>query len=109
MTPPSTRRVSMTELASRPDPANVAYEVIRKSQGELPQVQESVVRGKIGAGYVRVPDMIGWPMREVLRQVSDLGLMPQVRGSGLLSKQDPAPGQALEKGAALTLQFEPPS
>ncbi len=109
MTPPSTRRVSMAELASRPDPANVAYEVIRKSQGEHQQVQESVVRGKIGAGFVRVPDMIGWPMREVLHQVSDLGLSPQVRGTGLLSKQDPAPGQALEKGAALSLQFEPPS
>ncbi len=109
MTPPSTRQVSMTELASRPDPANVAYEVIRRSQGEHPQVQESAVRGKIGAGYVRVPDMIGWPMREVLHQVSDLGLSPQVSGTGLLSKQDPPPGQALEKGAALTLQFEPPS
>ena len=109
MTPPSTRRVSLTDLASRPDPANVAYQVIRQAQGEQPQVQESIAPGKISAGYVRVPDMIGWPMREVLHQVSEIGLMPQVRGTGLLTKQDPAPGRALEKGGALTLQFEPPS
>ena len=83
--------------------------MIRQAQGERPSVQESISQGKFGAGYVRVPDMIGWPMREVLHQVSELGLMPQVRGTGLLSKQEPAPGQALEKGAALTLQFEPPS
>ncbi len=94
MTPPSTRRVSLTDLASRPDPANVAYQVIRQAQGEQPQVQESIAPGKISAGYVRVPDMIGWPMREVLHQVSEIGLMPQVRGTGLLTKQDPAPGQS---------------
>jgi len=109
MTPPSTKRVSMAELVSRPDPANIAYEVIRKAQGEHPAVQESAARGPLGAGCVRVPDMTGWPMREVLHQVSELGLHPQISGTGLLSKQDPGPGQSLEKGSALTLQFEPSS
>ena len=109
MTPPSVRRANISDLASRPDPANVAYEVIRQAQGDHQSVQDSVARGKLGPGFVRVPDMIGWPMREVLHQVSELGLMPQVQGTGLLSRQEPAPGQALEKGAALTLHFEPPS
>jgi cell division protein FtsI (penicillin-binding protein 3) len=109
MTPPGARRASVTDLASRADPANVAYEVIRQAQGDHQAVQDSVANAKIAPGLVRVPDMIGWPMREVLHHVSDLGLMPQVQGTGLLSKEEPAPGQALEKGAALTLHFEPPS
>ncbi len=109
MTPPSSKRVSVADLANRPDPANVAYEAIREAQGEHQRVQEAVPPTRLAPGMIRVPDMIGWPMREVLHQVSQLGLSPQVSGSGLLSKQEPAPGQAVEKGAALSLQFEPPS
>jgi cell division protein FtsI (penicillin-binding protein 3) len=109
MTPPNTKRTSAAELGSRPDPAHVAYEVIRQAQGEHSTVQEMANAGPTKRGLIRVPNMIGWPMRDVIHQVGELGLSPQVQGTGLLSKQEPAPGQSLEKGAALKLQFEPAS
>lgn len=109
MTPPNTKRVSAAELGSRPEPANLAYEAIRQSQGDQPSVQEAAHAGPVQKGQVRVPNMIGWPMRDVMRKLVELGLSPQIQGTGLLSKQEPAPGQPLEKGAALKLQFEPAS
>jgi len=109
MTPPNTKRASAAELGARPDPAHVAYEMIRQAQGDHSTVQEIANTGPTRHGLVRVPNMIGWSMRDVIHQVSELGLSPQVQGTGLLSKQDPAPGQSLEKGAALKLQFEPAS
>jgi hypothetical protein len=83
--------------------------MIRQAQGDHSTVQEIADTGPTRHGLVRVPNMIGWSMRDVIHQVSELGLSPQVQGTGLLSKQDPAPGQSLEKGAALKLQFEPAS
>ena len=109
MTPPATKRASAAELGARPDPAHIAYEVIRQSQGDHATVQEITNSGPPKRGFVRVPDMTGWPMRDVIHQVSDLGLSPEVQGTGLLSKQQPAPGQSVEKGASLKLLFEPAS
>lgn len=109
MTPPHTKPVSVADLSARPDPAHVAYEVIRQAQGDYSPVQEVANSAPTKKGLVRVPNMIGWPMRDVIHQVGRLGLAPQVQGSGLLFKQDPAPGEALEKGAALKLHFEPAS
>jgi hypothetical protein len=42
-----------------------------------------------------------------VRHAIDLGVQPEVQGTGLLARQSPAPGQVLEKGEKLTLIFEP--
>jgi DNA-binding FadR family transcriptional regulator len=48
-------------------------------------------------------------MREVLQQLSTLGLVPVIHGTGLLSKQSPMPGQNLAKGSSVDLTFKPSS
>jgi cell division protein FtsI (penicillin-binding protein 3) len=53
--------------------------------------------------------MTGWPVREVVRQLVELGIQPKVSGSGLLAHQDPPPGGVVDKGASVALVFEPAS
>lgn len=110
MTPPTTKHVNVAELGNRPDPAHITYEVLRQAQGDHATVQEIANSGSPRKpGFVKLPDMTGWPMRDVIHQVSELGLSPEIQGTGFLSKQQPAPGQSVEKGAQLKLLFEPAS
>jgi cell division protein FtsI (penicillin-binding protein 3) len=109
LVPKGTPKVNVAELSHRPDPAARAYELLRSQNGELSPIQLVTPPQQIPAGSVRIPDMTGWPMREVLLQVVALGLVPSVRGTGLLSKQNPSPGQNLPKGATLDLHFQPSS
>lgn len=107
LTPKGTQRVDLAELATAPDKANLAYEAIRKAQGKAPSVQEVAKGGPVAANQVRIPDLTGWPVREAVRAAVELGVKPEVKGTGLLSKQAPAPGGVLSKGEKLTLVFEP--
>jgi cell division protein FtsI (penicillin-binding protein 3) len=107
LTPKGTGRADVAELAVQPDPAHTAYALLRAAQGKKPAVQDVVQRGPVGAGKVRLPDMTGWPVREALRQVVELGVAPKVQGSGVLARQTPGPGEAVEKGSSVTLIFEP--
>jgi len=109
VTPKGTERVDLAKLASEPDPAHVAYAALREAKGLKPSVQEVHANAPVTSGQVRVPDMTGWPLREALRKSIELGAVPQVRGSGLLARQIPAPGGVLTKGGALLLEFEPAS
>ena len=97
-------------LARSPDPAAALMEAVRRARGGRPPVQEiSGDRGRVAEGKVRVPDMTGWPMREALVRAVELGVEPEVRGSGMLARQTPAPGIVIAKGERLVLEFEPAS
>lgn len=108
LTPKGTDRADVAELATKPDPANAAYEALRLAQGKKPPVQLVAPKtGPTGAGRVRVPDMTGWPVREAVRHAVELGVQPKVQGSGLLARQEPAPGGVVDKGGTIVLFFEP--
>lgn len=107
LTPKGTKRAKFDELARKADPAHGVYEAIRLAEGKRPPVQEVELRGAVAAGRVRVPDMTGWPVREAVRRLVELGLQPKVLGTGLLSRQVPGPGSVVEKGDSLKLVFEP--
>ncbi|MBK7583044.1 MAG: PASTA domain-containing protein [Myxococcales bacterium] len=103
-------RVDVAELGVKPDRANLAYALLREARGKKPSVQEGVAMGgPVPAGKVRVPDMTGWPARAAIRQAIELGVSPRVSGSGLCAKQEPPPGGIVDKGASITLVFEPAS
>lgn len=107
--PNGTSKANLAKLASEPDPAHQTYEILRQARGEKPAVQEVKSGARVKSGQIRVPDMTGWPLREAIRQSIELGAKPQVRGSGLLARQTPPPGEVLEKGGSLLLEFEPAS
>ena len=108
-TPKGSERADVAELARKPDPANAAYAALRQAEGKKPPVQEVTKTGPVAAGKVRIPDMTGYPLREAVRQATELGVVPRVEGSGLLARQKPAPGEVLDEGALLVLTFEPAS
>lgn len=109
LVPRGTTPVDVAALGRRPDPAARALSLLRGTTNAPPSVQEIAANSPVQAGSVRVPDMIGWPMREVLRHTTELGLVPEIHGTGLLLRQEPAPGQATPRGAAVQLHFEPAS
>jgi hypothetical protein len=107
LTPKGTKRADVAELARQPDPAHTTYELIRRAHGRKPAVQEVVSKGPAGPGRVRLPDMTGWPLRRAVLHARQLGIVPKVQGTGLLARQDPAPGDVVPEGASVTLIFEP--
>lgn len=110
LTAQAKERVDVASLGVKPDRANVAYDLLREAQGKKPSVQEGVVAGgPVPAGKVRVPDMTGWPARAAVRQALELGVEPRISGTGLCAKQEPPPGGVVDKGASITLVFEPAS
>lgn len=109
LTPRGTDRADVAVLAKSPDPAHATYALLREAAGKKPPVQEVVGTGPVPAGKVRVPDMTGWPARAALKAALELGVTPKVSGTGLLVTQTPPPGQVVDKGATLSLVFEPAS
>jgi cell division protein FtsI (penicillin-binding protein 3) len=107
LSPKAGERADLSTLAQKPDRANLTYELIRRAQGKQPPVQEIVQSGPVASGKVRIPDMTGWPVREAVRRAVELGVRPSVQGSGLLARQNPRPGEVVEKGGDLVLVFEP--
>jgi cell division protein FtsI (penicillin-binding protein 3) len=107
LSPKGSERADLATLAQQPDPAHLTYELLRQAQGKVPAVQETVKRGPVASGKVRVPDMTGWPVRSALRRTLELGLSPSVHGTGVLARQTPPPGEIMDKGGKVVLVFEP--
>ncbi len=109
LTPRGTKAVDLKELARRPDPAHSLHAVLDSARGEKPSVQEVKVEQKPTKGQVRLPDFTGYPVRAALKESVELGVVPEVTGTGLLARQEPPPGSVVEKGSALKLVFKPAS
>jgi hypothetical protein len=52
------------------------------------------------------PDVTGLGARDALAVLSRLGLTPQLRGSGLVVEQSPAPGEPIDSGVTVVLTLE---
>jgi cell division protein FtsI (penicillin-binding protein 3) len=110
LTPKGGDRADVAVLAKSPDPANATYALLREAAGKKPAVQEIAPgTGPVPPGKVRVPDMTGFTARAALKTTLELGVTPKISGTGLLVSQSPGPGQVLDKGATLSLVFEPAS
>ncbi len=106
LTPKGTQRADVTKLGSEPDPAQAVIEALRRERGLTPGVQE-VAAGKPGRGQVKVPDMTGWPAREVVLKLGELGVKGKLSGTGLVARQEPPPGSVLDQGGELVVALEP--
>ena len=54
----------------------------------------------------RMPDLTGLAVREALRRLTLLETIPQIQGHGIVTRQSPAPGAALRRGARCQLWCE---
>lgn len=109
ITPEDTKTVDLKDLGQRADPARATQELISAARGEMPMVQEIKATGVVKDGHVRLPNLTGAPMRSVLRQLSDAGVVAVLKGSGLLLSQSPPPGAVVAKGTSVELVFRPAS
>jgi cell division protein FtsI (penicillin-binding protein 3) len=107
LTPQGTPHADPAELARKPDPAHAVYAEWRKAQGLKPAVQEMESAGRVAEGKVRLPDLTGYPLRLAIQKSLEMGVKPKIQGTGLLSRQMPAPGQIVDQGAEVVLVFEP--
>jgi cell division protein FtsI (penicillin-binding protein 3) len=75
-------------------------------QSKAPPVQQdsSQETTSVAVGHsklVRVPSMIGLPVRKVAEQAAMAGLNLQVQGRGLVRSQEPAAGSQVQAGSAV--------
>jgi cell division protein FtsI (penicillin-binding protein 3) len=108
--PRGTPPVAISKMTSGPDPAAAMYEAMRQAQLPEPPMKEiAMTNVPAPKGTVRVPDLKGMSLREATKSALDVGLLPALDGTGTLSRQDPAAGAVLPKGARVKLFFEPPT
>jgi cell division protein FtsI (penicillin-binding protein 3) len=85
--------------------ANIENELpkmIKKSSKAESMPKERTVNKEL------LPDFTGLSMREVLREITRLGLTIEVEGTGLAFKQDPTPGSSIKKISSIKVSFRPP-
>ncbi|MET0594942.1 MAG: penicillin-binding transpeptidase domain-containing protein, partial [Polyangiaceae bacterium] len=107
--PKGTPPIAISKVASAPDPAAQMYEAMRQAQAPEPPKEVVTTSAPPPKGTVRLPDLKGMSQREAMKSALDLGLFPALDGTGTLSRQDPAAGTVLPKGARVKLFFEPPT
>ncbi len=66
-------------------------------------------RSRNNAGENRLPDFRGLTMREVLKNISSLGLDITFEGSGRAFDQEPGPGASIENITSVKVSFRPPA
>ncbi len=86
------------EKADKPAP-KVAPEAPKTDATPAPQL----VSVALPANTVKVPSLIGLPVRQVVEQAALAGLNLQVTGRGLVRSQEPAAGSAVQPGTQIVV------
>jgi len=111
--PRGTKAMKLSEVsqyAPAEDPAEAAYAVIREARPTAAPTAEppSGPAPSIGSGEkVKVPEMVGLPLRAAIQRALEAGLQPVPEGSGTLARVEPPAGTVVVKGSPLSLIFEP--
>jgi cell division protein FtsI (penicillin-binding protein 3) len=58
------------------------------------------------AAQLRVPSLIGLPMREIIEQAGSAGLQVEIAGNGIAREQAPAPGTMVSPGTKIVVRCE---
>ncbi len=58
-------------------------------------------------GKLRVPSLIGLPIREIIEQAGSAGLQVEITGDGIAREQAPAPGTMLAPGTKIVVRCAP--
>jgi cell division protein FtsI (penicillin-binding protein 3) len=107
LVPHGVQQADLSELSRSADPARATQAILRQATGKPPTIQ--VATTTVAGKGIRIPDMTGWPAREVMKKVSELGMVPKIVGSGLVARQSPSPGEPVTAGQELLIELEPAS
>jgi len=94
-------KTTVNKQAEKPDkPASkVTPEVPKTDAAPAPQL----VSVALPSNTVKVPSLIGLPVRQVVEQAALAGLNLQVTGRGLVRSQEPAAGSAVQPGTQIVV------
>lgn len=76
-------------------------EIVVVEEAELAAEEEAVEKGQSA-----VPDLRSLPLRQAVIALHAASLVAEVKGSGIVVSQDPAPGKAVGHGAVVRIQLE---
>jgi cell division protein FtsI (penicillin-binding protein 3) len=94
------------------DPADVTFAAMKPTVPAAPLAAPGAgVAGpaQVPPGSVRVPDATGLAAHDVVASLTKAGLVPRLEGWGRAVRQEPAPGTAAPRGAAVRVVLEPAS
>jgi membrane peptidoglycan carboxypeptidase len=66
----------------------------------------AVLTGATASNRNLFPDLKGMSARDALRTLAQLGMTARIHGTGIVSAQDPSPGEPVERGAVSTLWLD---
>jgi len=109
---PATGSANLADVTREGDPADVTLAAMKPPSPAAPPAAPGV--GAIGPaqvppGSVRVPDATGLAAHDVVASLTKAGLVPRLEGWGRAVRQEPAPGTAAPRGAAVRVVLEPAS
>jgi len=98
---PSSVKKTVNKQAEKADKPtlNAASEAPKTDAAPAPQL----VSVALPANTVKVPSLIGLPVRQVVEQAALAGLNLQVTGRGLVRSQEPAAGSAVQPGTQIVV------
>ena len=94
------------------NPAPPVVIAARASGSDEPEAVRAAVPGSVfpsldaPADPNSVPDLRGLAARDAIRRLALFGLVPNLRGDGIVVDQDPAPGSPVERGSTCHLRLE---
>jgi len=74
-----------------------------KPKPDTSSTPETIAVALPAKNSVKVPSLIGMPVRQVVEQVAMAGLILEVDGRGLVRSQEPAAGSAVQPGTPVTV------
>jgi cell division protein FtsI (penicillin-binding protein 3) len=95
------RTVEAQSKLPKPDKPAIAKVGKPADPEPAPQPAPELASISIPPNMVKVPSMIGMPVREVVEQAAIAGLVPHVDGRGLVRSQSPAAGSAVKPGSQI--------
>ncbi|MBI5067733.1 MAG: transpeptidase family protein [Deltaproteobacteria bacterium] len=99
---------SMSVRPSGGDPAPREPEpVAAADETPLPSVEQALRTARPDRGGVAVPVLEGLPARAALQVLERVELLGETAGTGLVSRQAPAPGTVVEPGTRVRLTLQP--
>lgn len=98
---------TLNRLRIQPSLMMAATEPVDLKQEPVKTIKTPVLHKGMNDGSL-LPDFRGLTMREVLKNISSLGLNITLEGSGLAVTQSPEPGVSLKEVTSVRVSFRPP-
>ena len=85
---------------------NAGREAVKGAPSAKPRQEVAIMAGEYNGEEVVVPSLKGLTLRDAVGVLGSLGLAIDIKGSGFVVKQEPAPGTVLSGKGAVTVWLE---